>query len=768
MNTRARGLAPSRRIAAGAISSAIVASTLLIAGQSPASAANITVAAGDIRGDETTYAGWHQGYANAALNAAVTSGGLSLRGKSQVINGYADNTNSGLADGGVNANLTSLAGAMYPVTSGSAYFQVPLFVDTDDNAETPGVFATLRPAVASTGSTPIAGTDLWTSSKTFGPITANESYPLAVIVAAVNAHKSKTIGFGVLTEEGSSATVSSISFNGDTYTFAAAPRTATTVTNEDIAREETSSNYAEWHQGYANATSAQQVTPAGLVLAGKSQVIKGFSNNSDTLNTVNANLQFVLPEASYTVAPGSDAVYFQVPVKYSDAGTTKFTTLRNSGETAGTHGFALTDQWQSSKALPGIDANTNYPLSAIIAALGTNYKTIAVGVLTNPGDVGTVSNITFGTRSYTFADATPAPGSTEVVPVRTIGADETPYAGWHQGAPGGTATAGTEVKVLNLGSTKSQVIKGYENNSSTLNGRNANLAEVLPNASYTVTEGVVHFQVPLFVEDPITGSTVFTTLRNSAPAAIGTNTITVGQEWTSSKTVGPFTANEPYLLGDILSAFKTYKVLAFGVFSDTGGNGKITDITWDGVRYTFTGNRAPVTASKSVTTPAGVAITVPLVSTDADGDPITHTFASGAAGGTATITGTTLKYTPNAGFAGNDRVNYTATDGKGGSRTGVISIRVAKAATKLSTDSYTGSKGGTYITVKASSTGLVNGARVDIRRAGKPVATGKVVNGKVKIKIGQDLKKGTRDYGVYYRGTATSSPLRVVETVKVR
>src|SRR4051794_5419400 len=105
-----------RRLAVGTVTSAVVTGLLLVAQPSPATAASITVNPGDIRGDETTYAGWHQGYPNAQLNAAITANGLSLRGKSQIINGYANNDNDNLTKPGANANVASLVGTSYNVT----------------------------------------------------------------------------------------------------------------------------------------------------------------------------------------------------------------------------------------------------------------------------------------------------------------------------------------------------------------------------------------------------------------------------------------------------------------------------------------------------------------------------------------------------------------------------------------------------------------------------------------------------------------------------
>ncbi|MFL6156898.1 MAG: Ig-like domain-containing protein [Marmoricola sp.] len=757
-----------RRLGVGALSSAVVTGMLLVANPTAANAASVTVNPGDLRDSESaaTYANWHQGYANGGLNAAITSGGLSLRGESQIIKGYADNDNADLATNGVNANVSALVGTTYNVTSGSAYFQLPLFVDTDNNDATAGDFTTLRPAVAHTGNAAIAATDSWISSKALGAIAANTPTPLSDIIAAVNAHKSKTLAFGVLTEAGSAATVHDITWNGDSYSFAAAPVTSTTVTDADVQPEETSSNYAEWHQGYGNATARQQVGPNGLVLAGQSQVIKGYSNNSDTLNAVNANLQFVLPEASYTVAAGSDPVFLQVPVKFNDGSGLKFTTLRNNGAAAGTHGVALTDSWQSSKALDGIPANTDASLSDIIAALG-NYKTIGVGFLTNPGTVGTVSALTFGTRSYTFAD-TPAAGTPSVVKVSDIAPDESTYAGWHQGSATGHATATTDSNVLDLGTTKSQVIKGYANNSNTLDGRNVNLTDALTSASYSVTSGSVYFQVPLFIEDPVSGATVFTTLRPAAAAATGLNRVDVGQQWVSSKAIGTLPANTPALLGDILSSIKTYKVLAFGVFSDDAGNGKVTDITWDGVKYTFTGNRSPVTGNQSKSTTAGHAVAATLKGTDADGDAVVFSAPTSVTGGKVKVTGATLTFTPNSGYVGTTSVTYTATDTHGAARTGVVKVKVTKVATSLGLSSSTGAAKNTFIRVTPKAAGgIVNGATVQIKRNGNVVASGTVANGFVRLKVASKLKKGSYTFGVYYLGSTTTGARSAAYTVKI-
>ena len=83
-------------------------------------------------------------------------------------------------------------------------------------------------------------------------------------------------------------------------------------------------------------------------------------------------------------------------------------------------------------------------------------------------------------------------------------------------------------------------------------------------------------------------------------------------------------------------------------------------------------NQAPVpgTMSKTIAENSG-ATTIPLVATDADGDPLTWTLnaAAPAQHGTASIIGSapsfSLSYTPSAGYSGTDQVGVKVDDGHG-------------------------------------------------------------------------------------------------------
>jgi hypothetical protein len=437
----------------------------------------------------------------------------------------------------------------------------------------------------------VTATDEWMSSRPLGDIPANTAKPLSELIKAIEGGTYKTIGIGVLTYETDSV-VSSITFNGKKYVFTQTTSTQV-VRDSNVKPEETASSYTSWHQGYANAFHNAQVTANGLELAGKSQVIKGFNNNSANVKGVNANLHFAIPEASYTVAEGT--AFFQIPLFFDNGSGVKFTTLRNLGAGAGTNKLSLADQWMSSKDLGSIAANTAAPLGDIIKALGA-YKVIGYGVLSAAGSSAVVSSIQFNGITTTFSDAAPAPTTSTVVP-GSIAPDESVYAGWHQGGTPSTP-ASIENGTLKLGPDRSQVMKGYEDNSVNTESRNVDLAEALRTGSYDVTSGAVFFQVPLFFEDA-SGDTRFATLRPATQASVGTNTFGIGDEWMASRAIGSLPANTPALLGDILSAMGSYKVLGFGVYSDPAGNGVVKSITWDGVKYVFDQASSSISAKTS-------------------------------------------------------------------------------------------------------------------------------------------------------------------------
>jgi len=89
-------------------------------------------------------------------------------------------------------------------------------------------------------------------------------------------------------------------------------------------------------------------------------------------------------------------------------------------------------------------------------------------------------------------------------------------------------------------------------------------------------------------------------------------------------------------------------------------------------------NHPPVAGDDAAVTDenASVGITVLGNDMDPDGDPLTITSAQGTNGGTATINGATVTYTPPLNWSGTDTFTYTISDGRGGTATATVTVTV--------------------------------------------------------------------------------------------
>jgi LPXTG-motif cell wall-anchored protein len=177
----------------------------------------VNVVESEIRPDESTYTGWHEGYANPTPAYDVTTAGLSLGNgaNSQIINGLA----TPIVTTAPFAAFTSLS---VTVVSGEAFLQVPVFFGPGNT------FATLRPATGATaGTSGVALTDLWVSSRaipataTTPAIAANDPVVLGDLLEALVAQGGSVqlLAFGVLAQASAPAVVSQVSFNGVSYSF---------------------------------------------------------------------------------------------------------------------------------------------------------------------------------------------------------------------------------------------------------------------------------------------------------------------------------------------------------------------------------------------------------------------------------------------------------------------------------------------------------------------------------------------------------------------
>ncbi|PIE00735.1 MAG: hypothetical protein CSA79_02545 [Thiothrix nivea] len=91
-------------------------------------------------------------------------------------------------------------------------------------------------------------------------------------------------------------------------------------------------------------------------------------------------------------------------------------------------------------------------------------------------------------------------------------------------------------------------------------------------------------------------------------------------------------------------------------------------------------NTNPVANDDSGRTKPGEALTISVLEndTDADGDTLTISSvdATSRHGGTVTISGSDVVYTPTGGFTGTDTFTYTITDGQGGTATATVTVSV--------------------------------------------------------------------------------------------
>ncbi len=89
-------------------------------------------------------------------------------------------------------------------------------------------------------------------------------------------------------------------------------------------------------------------------------------------------------------------------------------------------------------------------------------------------------------------------------------------------------------------------------------------------------------------------------------------------------------------------------------------------------------NADPIAADDIATTPRDTPVVIDALAndTDADNDTLSVQSVTTPAHGTSVILGTQVRYTPTAGFTGQDEFNYTISDGLGGTATASVTITV--------------------------------------------------------------------------------------------
>jgi hypothetical protein len=123
--------------------------------------------------------------------------------------------------------------------------------------------------------------------------------------------------------------------------------------------------------------------------------------------------------------------------------------------------------------------------------------------------------------------------------------------------------------------------------------------------------------------------------------------------------------------------------------ADFNGNDSITFRVSDGILNSADAtvsigvkpvNDAPIAFADNVSTRKNTSVTISVLSNDrdVDGGALTITSVTQPSRGSATFTGTSVRYLPKGGFTGTDSFNYTISDGKGGAATAKVTINVLR------------------------------------------------------------------------------------------
>ena len=116
-------------------------------------------------------------------------------------------------------------------------------------------------------------------------------------------------------------------------------------------------------------------------------------------------------------------------------------------------------------------------------------------------------------------------------------------------------------------------------------------------------------------------------------------------------------------------------------FQVDDGNGGIDSATVSiTVNPASNGNQPPIASDTSVVTEVNVPVSIVLLATDSDGDPLSYSIISGPSNGNLSGTAPALTYTPNTLYSGPDSFDFQVDDGRGGIDFATVSITVNPAS----------------------------------------------------------------------------------------
>lgn len=404
--------------------------SLVVAAPAAADTTTVVVTGNDIRPNEATYPGWHEGYANAERAFFVDAAGLhvGVDEHSQVLYGIPGSQGLSIAE---LADLVTTA--RLTTTQGSATFQVPLFFGAGATQS----FTTLRSEPLSAGEHSFAADDTWVTSGAIGSIAAgSEDSLLDLVTAAGNQGGLRLLGFGVQSDGsplGSEAIVTSLTWDGTEYAFGPfvppAPGEQVTVRDVDLmSPPESTTNYTSWHQGNGSVDSST-VGADGMHVGNSTTsavVIKGIDPGMDVTQT---ELQTLVTSASVDVTSGS--VTYQVPVFVNGV----FMTLLSAPVSDAHNAFTLDSVWGTTKSFGPYTAYPGEPAWAgSLAELLDNafaegaVQVIGFGVQADSSTAAVVPSLVWDGTEYLFEQ--PAVDTTECTPTAGPVATNQDSEGW--------------------------------------------------------------------------------------------------------------------------------------------------------------------------------------------------------------------------------------------------------------------------------------------------------------------------------------------------
>ncbi len=167
----------------------------------------------------------------------------------------------------------------------------------------------------------------------------------------------------------------------------------------------------------------------------------------------------------------------------------------------------------------------------------------------------------------------------------------------------------------------------------------------------------------LYLDGVLTGTNANTggLTGNAEPVVIGASQAISGQK-----------------VADVLTDFFAGTIAKVALYNQALPAAAIAKLNEEGVS-----NTAPVAGDDTASTVQGSPVTIKVLANDhdADGDALTVASVGQAAGGTVKLNADgTATYTPATGFTGSDGFTYTVSDGRGGTDTGTVAMKVGGAA----------------------------------------------------------------------------------------